>query len=99
VASKGEQTIRSSIFGPEWPHFNPMQVLRNRNRAVDEWTDRLAEVPTVRDNLPVTGRTVFLGQETEMRKFNVLLPTADTDGDWEETPRPAGQGARRRPYP
>ena len=21
-----------------------------------------------------------------MRKFNVLLPTADTDGDWEEMP-------------
>jgi hypothetical protein len=57
-----------------------------RNRVVDEWTDRLAEVPTVRDGLPV----IFLGQETEMRKFNVLLPTADTDGDWEEMPWLAG---------
>ena len=60
--------------------------------VVDEWTDRLSEVPTVRDNLPVIGRTVFLGQETEMRKFNVLLPTADTDGNWEEMPWLAGQG-------
>ena len=25
-------------------------------------------------------------------KFNVLLPTADTDGDWEEMPWLAGQG-------
>jgi nitronate monooxygenase len=90
VEGKGEQTVRSSIFGPEWPHFNPMRVLRNR--VVDEWTDRLSEVPTDRDNLPVIGRTVFLGQETEMRKFNVLLPTADTDGDWEEMPWLAGQG-------
>jgi NAD(P)H-dependent flavin oxidoreductase YrpB (nitropropane dioxygenase family) len=63
-----------------------------RNRVVDEWTDRLAEVPTVRDRLPVIGRTIFLGQETEMRKFNVLLPIADTDGDWEEMPWLAGQG-------
>jgi NAD(P)H-dependent flavin oxidoreductase YrpB (nitropropane dioxygenase family) len=90
VEGTGEQTVRSSIFGPEWPHFNPMRLLRNR--VVDEWTDRLAEVPTVRDSLPVIGRTIFLGQATEMRKFNVLLPSADTDGDWEEMPWLAGQG-------
>jgi NAD(P)H-dependent flavin oxidoreductase YrpB (nitropropane dioxygenase family) len=90
VEGTGEQTVRSSIFAPEWPHFNPMRLLRNR--VVHEWTDRLAEVPTVRDSLPVIGRTIFLGQETEMRKFNVLLPTADTDGDWEEMPWLAGQG-------
>jgi len=87
---KGEQTVRSSIFGPEWPHFNPMRVLRNR--VVDEWTDRLAEVPMVRDDFPVIGRTVFLGQGMEMRKFNVILPTDDTEGDWEEMPWLAGQG-------
>ena len=63
-----------------------------RNRVVDEWTDRLAEVPTVRDNLPVIGRTVLLGQETEMRKFDALMATADTNGDWEEMPWLAGQG-------
>jgi nitronate monooxygenase len=90
VEGKGEQTVRSAIFGPEWPHFNPMRVLRNR--VVDEWTDRLAEVPMVRDNLPVIGRTKFLGQEMEMRKFNVMLPTAETEGDWEEMPWLAGQG-------
>ena len=90
VEGKGEQTVRSSIFGPEWPHFNPMRVLRNR--VVDEWTDRLAEVPMVRDDFPVIGRTVFLGQGMEMRKFNVILPTDDTEGDWEEMPWLAGQG-------
>jgi NAD(P)H-dependent flavin oxidoreductase YrpB (nitropropane dioxygenase family) len=90
VEGRGEQTVRSSIFGPEWPHFNPMRVLRNR--VVDEWTERLAEVPTVRDDLPLIGRTRFLGQDEEMRKFNVMLPTADTEGDWEEMPWLAGQG-------
>jgi NAD(P)H-dependent flavin oxidoreductase YrpB (nitropropane dioxygenase family) len=38
-------------------------------------------------------RTKFLGQEMEMRKFNVMLPTADTEGDWEEMPWLAGHGA------
>ena len=32
-----------------------------------------------------------------MRKFNVLLPTADTDGDSEEMPWLAGQGGRLHP--
>ena len=90
VEGKGEQTVRSSIFGPEWPHFNPMRVLRNR--VVDECTDRLSEISTVRDNLPLIGRTRFLGQEMEMRKFNVILPTDETEGDWEEMPWLAGQG-------
>ena len=90
VEGKGEQTVRSLIFGPEWPHVNPMRVLRNR--VVDEWTDRLSEISTVRDNLPLIGRTRFLGQEMEMRKFNVILPTDETEGDWEEMPWLAGQG-------
>ena len=90
IEGKGEQTVRSSIFGPEWPHFNPMRVLRNR--VVDEWTDRLAEVPLVRDDLQVIGRTMFLGRGMEMNKFNVILPTDDTEADWEEMPWLAGQG-------
>jgi nitronate monooxygenase len=90
VEGKGEQTVRSSIFGPEWPHFNPMRVLRNR--VVDEWSDRLAEVPMVRDDLPVIGRTIFLGQQIALRKFAPILATDETEGDWEEMPWLAGQG-------
>jgi len=51
--------------------------------VVDEWSDRL-----VRDDLPVIGRTIFLGQQRELRKFNVILATDETEGDWEEI----GQG-------
>ena len=90
VSSTGDQTVRSGIFGPEWPHFNPMRLLRNR--VVDEWTDRLSEVPMERDNLEVVGRTVFMGEEHVMRKFNVILPTPATEADWEEMPWLAGQG-------
>jgi NAD(P)H-dependent flavin oxidoreductase YrpB (nitropropane dioxygenase family) len=50
VEGKGADTLLCSIFGPEWPAFNPMRLLRNR--VVNEWNDRLAEVPTARDNLP-----------------------------------------------
>ena len=84
VAASGEQTVHSSIFGPEWPHFNPMRVIRNR--VVEEWIDRLSEVPTRRDDLPEIRRTRFLGQEMVLRKFNVILATEDTMGDWEEMP-------------
>jgi enoyl-[acyl-carrier protein] reductase II len=90
VAGRGEQTVRSSIFGPEWPAFNPMRLIRNR--VVEEWNDRLDEVPKERADLPLVGRTTFLGQETEMRKFNVILPTPVTEADWEEMPWLAGQG-------
>ncbi len=90
VDSTGQDTVRSAIFGPEWPAFNPMRV--QRNRVVAEWTDRLPEVPTDRDGLAAVGTTVFLGEPTVMRRFNVLLPVPETDADWEEMPGLMGQG-------
>jgi enoyl-[acyl-carrier protein] reductase II len=90
VESSGQDTVRSAIFGPEWPAFNPMRL--QRNRVVAEWTDRLAEVPTERDGLEEVGNTVFLGEPTVMRKFNVLLPVPETTADWEEMPWLMGQG-------
>ncbi len=90
VAGTGEQTVRSGIFGPEMPDFNPMRLLRNR--VVDDFTDRLDDVPMDRTNEPVIGETVFLGEKHVKRKFDVLLPTPDTTGDWEEMAWLAGQG-------
>jgi len=90
VAAHGEDTVFSSIFGPEWPHFNPMRL--QRNRVVAEWNHRLAEVPQERGALPVVGKTVLYGQPMEMRKFNVILPTPETEADWEEMPWLMGQG-------
>jgi enoyl-[acyl-carrier protein] reductase II len=90
VAANGEQAVLSSIFGPEMPQFNPMRVIRNR--VVDEWNDRLEEVPTRRDQLPEIGRTRFLDQDRVLRKFDALLATTDTEADWEEMPWLGGQG-------
>jgi len=90
VAAGGEQTVLSSIFGPEMPHFNPMRVIRNR--IVEEWNDRLKEVPTRRDDMPQIGRTKFFGHELALRKFDAILATEDTAADWEEMPWLGGQG-------
>lgn len=90
ISSVGEDTVRSGIFGPEWPDFNPMRV--QRDRVVAEWNDRLDEVPTERDDLEQIGTTVFQGAETPMRKFNVFPPVPETQADWEEMPWLMGQG-------
>lgn len=90
LAAQGENTRFSAIFGPEMPHFNPMRLLKNR--VVDDFSDRLDEVPMERADLEVIGQTTFLGQPETMRKFNVILPTPETEADWEEMPFLAGQG-------
>ncbi|MEU7019964.1 nitronate monooxygenase [Streptomyces sp. NPDC046203] len=90
VASLGEDTVLSRIFGPEWPEFNPMRV--QRDRVVAEWNDRQADVPTDRDGLDQVGTTDFQGEWTVLRKFNPFPPVPATDADWEEMPWLMGQG-------
>ena len=90
VAASAGDTVYSSIFGPEDPAFNPMRLLRNR--VVSEWNHRLADVPTERSAEPEIGKTTMGGQAMTLRKFNVLLPIPETEGDWEEMPFLAGQG-------
>jgi NAD(P)H-dependent flavin oxidoreductase YrpB (nitropropane dioxygenase family) len=90
VAATGSDTVYSHIFGPDQPAFNPMRLLKNG--VVKEWNHRLSEVPKDNTNSPVIGKTMMGGQEMILRKFNVLLPTPDTSGDWEEMPFLAGQG-------
>lgn len=90
MAAEGKDTVRSAVFGPEMPDFNPMRLLRCA--VVDDYTDRLQDVPKQRDDLPVVGKTMFLGQPHTKRKFDVLLPTPETTGDWEEMAWLSGQG-------
>ena len=90
IRAKGEDTVRSGVFGPEMPAFNPMRLIRNR--VVNDYTDRLDEVPTERDDLEIIGETIFLGHPHTKRKFDVILPTPETSGDFEEMAWLAGQG-------
>lgn len=90
VQAAGAETVYSWIFGNEDPGFNPMRVLRTK--AVTEWNHRLGEVP-----LPVAGRaqigtTVIGGETVPLRQFERLLPTPETEGDWDQMPFLAGQG-------
>ena len=76
LASNGGDTVRSGVFGPEMPDFNPMRLLRCR--IVDEFTDRLEEVPTQREDKPVIGKTKFLGQPHTKRRFDFIRPHPKT---------------------
>ncbi|MFI7613462.1 NAD(P)H-dependent flavin oxidoreductase [Nonomuraea terrae] len=90
LAATGDSSVLTSIFGPEFPQFNPMRL--QRNRVVSEWDDRPAEIPADLDSLERVGSTVVQGEETAMRKFGLLLPVPETEADWEEMPWLMGQG-------
>ncbi|WP_230374178.1 NAD(P)H-dependent flavin oxidoreductase [Pontivivens ytuae] len=90
VAATGSDTTRSGVFGPEMPDFNPMRLMRVR--PTEEFEGRLEDVPVERSEEPVIGHTTFLGQPHEKRRFDVILPTPDTTGDFEEMAWLMGQG-------
>ena len=90
VAARGSDTTRSGVFGPEMPAFNPMRLMRVR--PTEEFEGRLEDVPTDRSEEPVIGQTTFMGQPHEKRRFDVILPTPETTGDYEEMAWLMGQG-------
>lgn len=91
LAAGENDTVLSGIFAPEMPSFNPMRVLRNR--VVDEFTARLAEVPVDRKTQTVIGHTQINDHDVTLRKFHGTPPTPETSGDFEEMPWLAGEGA------
>ncbi|WP_433295554.1 NAD(P)H-dependent flavin oxidoreductase [Actinoplanes sp. CA-030573] len=84
IAADATGTVRTSLFGPEMPEFNPMRVLRNR--VVDEQ-------PSADGPRPVIGHARLGGETVELRRLTNLVPMRDaTTGDLEEMPLLAGQG-------
>jgi enoyl-[acyl-carrier protein] reductase II len=91
VAAAGTDTVRTALFGPDTPQFNPMRVLRNR--VVEEWADRVGEIPADTSQLPVVGQVDLGSGPLELHKFSNLVPMRElTTGDLEEMPLLAGQG-------
>jgi enoyl-[acyl-carrier protein] reductase II len=87
IAADATGTVRTSLFGPETPEFNPMRVLRNR--IVEQWPS----LPPITAERPVIGQAVLGGETVELRRFTNLVPMRDaTTGDLEEMPLLAGQG-------
>ncbi len=92
VSSDGTDTIKTTLFGPEWPNAT-MRVMRNR--VVNQWAGRESEVPVPPPPPAVIGTTTFAGAPYAMPKFSAVPPTPDTRGDFEEMALLAGDGAGR----
>ena len=92
VASDGTDTVKTTLFGPEWPGA-PLRVLRNR--VVTQWAGREDLVPFPPPSPLLIGRTRFAGLPYPMPKFSAMLPTPDTHGDFEEMAFAAGEAAAR----
>lgn len=91
VGASGTDTVLTGIFGPEYPQFNPMRVLRNR--VVRDWSDRSGEVPADTSAEPVIGHLSLAGQEMDLHRFTNMVPMREvTTGDLDEMPLLAGQG-------
>lgn len=94
IEAKRQDTVVTTLFGPELP-CQPYRVLRNQ--ATEDFLDRQDEIC----NLPPTGdpigsTTLFPGTSfatpgVPMPPFSALVPTADTEGDFEGMGMPAGE--------
>lgn len=89
VQAVGTETVRTSVFGPQWPDFNPMRVLRTP--LVDAYHDRVAEIPKDTRDEPTIARLAFCGQTMEMHRFDAFVPTEGTTGDAQDMPLLAGE--------
>lgn len=85
-----DDTLRTALFGPEWPDQS-MRVLKNR--VVREWAGREAEARALPATGTTIGRTMLGGQEVPLPRFSVILPTTETEGDFEEMGLTMGESA------
>jgi enoyl-[acyl-carrier protein] reductase II len=90
VKASAEDTILSSVYGPENPGFNPMRMLKNETIA--EWDSRIAQLPAKRDHLEPIGETLFAGQTIPVRPFDAFVTVPETTGDFDLMPLLSGQG-------
>jgi enoyl-[acyl-carrier protein] reductase II len=89
VDAQAAETVRTTIFGPEWPHQS-MRVIRNR--VVNEWITREQEIVYSPDSGEFIGQTILSGKLVPLPKFSALPPTPDATGDFEEMALIAGEG-------
>jgi NAD(P)H-dependent flavin oxidoreductase YrpB (nitropropane dioxygenase family) len=90
IQAEAADTVRTTIFGPEWPH-QAMRVIRNR--VVNEWLTREQEVVYPPEPTEFIGQTIVAGQFVPLPRFSSLPLTPDTTGDFEEMALIAGESA------
>jgi enoyl-[acyl-carrier protein] reductase II len=92
-AHKKDDTVNTTMFGPELPD-KPYHVLRNR--IVNEFAGREDQIPNPPPPPATIGTTVLFPFTFQvpytMPKFSAIVPTPDTQGDFEEMGLPAGEG-------
>lgn len=95
VHAAPQSTVRTTLFGPEWRGAQ-MRVLRNR--TVNQWAGREEQAIQEGESSAATtsiGTTRLGGELYTMPKFSAIIPTPDTQGNFEEMCLPAGVGAPR----
>ncbi|MFK8049275.1 MAG: NAD(P)H-dependent flavin oxidoreductase [Halioglobus sp.] len=90
VRASGEDTILTSVFGPENPTFNPVRVIKNE--TVSQWHDRVDEIPKDRSAFAPIGTSLFGEQQIPLKEFDSIVPVPQTTGDFDKMPMLAGQG-------
>lgn len=84
-------TCRTHVFGRQDPLFNPIRVLRNK--VVEEWDDRVDEVPLDdQGTAGVIGSMELFGQVVSLQRFQNMGPMVSAQGDFDEFPLLSGEG-------
>jgi NAD(P)H-dependent flavin oxidoreductase YrpB (nitropropane dioxygenase family) len=83
VAAQPEDTVITTVFGPEWPDA-PMRVLMN-NAVRRAHAERSPAPSTI-------GETTVFGHQYQMPLNSSILPTVHTHGDFDEMCFAAGAG-------
>jgi enoyl-[acyl-carrier protein] reductase II len=89
VAAGVEATVRTRLFGIEWPD-QPMNVLRNA--VVDAWSGPDDRTPAPEPDA-IIGKTRLEDADYPMPRFSAILPTPETEGDLDQMCLAAGQSA------
>ncbi len=77
------------MFGPAYPAFNPMRVLRTRVVAEHDAT---TGGPADRASRPPVGELVVGDERLVLHRFDFFPPTRASSGDLDQLPLLAGQG-------
>jgi NAD(P)H-dependent flavin oxidoreductase YrpB (nitropropane dioxygenase family) len=87
VAAGATDTVKTSVFGPDMPAFNPMRVVRNRVVRESRSTGPDRAQSTVEDEV------IGSWNGMKLHKYSNFVPMRElTTGDLEEMPLLAGQG-------
>ena len=84
VESVASDTLLTSTFGPDYPDFNPMRVLRNSATA--------RSTPPLGIHRALVGELVLGETRLNLLAHDFFPPTAESSGDFDELPLLAGQG-------